>query len=114
MERIWPAFQSIDTSSGALGAAVARTLNELIPTLIEAPADRATRAGWLERLFEATSGSATPSIQQKRVESSQEFCVPPGVERGLFAGKRQGSTWLEHRAFHVSQRRETLLVRGSQ
>jgi hypothetical protein len=29
MERIWPAFQGIDTSSGALGAAVFRTVNEL-------------------------------------------------------------------------------------
>ena len=53
MERIWPAFQDIDTSSGALGSAVFRTLNDLIPTLIEAPADRKTRAKWLERLFEA-------------------------------------------------------------
>lgn len=52
-ERIWPAFQGIDTSSGALGAAVARTLDELIPLLIDAPAERATRGKWLERLFEA-------------------------------------------------------------
>ena len=27
MERIWPALQGIDTSSGALGAAVFRTVN---------------------------------------------------------------------------------------
>ena len=53
MERIWPAFQGIDTSSGALGAAVFRTLTELIPILTVAPADHATRKKWLERLFEA-------------------------------------------------------------
>ena len=53
MERIWPAFQDIDTSSGALGTAVARTLNELIPILADAPADHATRSKWLQRLFEA-------------------------------------------------------------
>jgi hypothetical protein len=53
MERIWPFFQGIDTSSGALGAAVFRTLNELIPILAAAPADHATRSKWLERLFEA-------------------------------------------------------------
>lgn len=53
MERIWPALQDIDTSSGALGSAVSRTLNDLIPTLIAAPADRQTRAKWLERLFAA-------------------------------------------------------------
>ena len=53
MKRIWPAFQDIDTSSGALGTAVARTLNELIPILADAPADHATRSKWLQRLFEA-------------------------------------------------------------
>ncbi len=53
MERIWPAFQDIDSSSGALGTAVARALEELIPILIEAPADHSTRSKWLERLFEA-------------------------------------------------------------
>ena len=53
MERIWPAFQDIDTSSGALGTAVARTLEQLIPILADAPADHAIRASWLERLFDA-------------------------------------------------------------
>ena len=48
MERIWPAFQDIDTSSGALGTAVAHALAELIPILIDAPADHATRSKWLE------------------------------------------------------------------
>jgi len=38
-QRIWPAFEHIDTSSGALGTAVRRTLEELLPILIEAPAD---------------------------------------------------------------------------
>ena len=49
MERIWPAFQGIDTSSGALGAAVFRTVNELTPILTVASADHATRGKWLER-----------------------------------------------------------------
>ena len=53
MERIWPAFQDIDTSSGALGTAVNRTLDEVIPILIAAPADHAITTTWLERLFEA-------------------------------------------------------------
>jgi hypothetical protein len=52
-ERIWPSFQGIDSSSGALGSAVFRTLNELLPNLIVAPADHATRGKWLARLFEA-------------------------------------------------------------
>ena len=53
MKRIWPAFQDIDISSGALGTAVARTLNELIPILTDAPADHESRSKWLQRLFEA-------------------------------------------------------------
>ncbi len=52
-ERIWPAFQGIDTSSGALGSAIYRTLNDLIPLLIAAPADQVTRGKWLARLYEA-------------------------------------------------------------
>ena len=53
MERIWPALQGIDGSSGALGSAVNRTLDGLIPFVIEAPADTKTRNKWLERLYEA-------------------------------------------------------------
>jgi hypothetical protein len=52
-QRIWPAFEHIDTSSGALGNAVRRTLEDLLPILIEAPADEKTRAKWLEQLREA-------------------------------------------------------------
>ena len=53
IERIWPAFQDIDTSSGALGGAVSGTINDLIPILVAAPTDRTTRARWLDRLFQA-------------------------------------------------------------
>ena len=52
-ERIWPAFQNIDTSSGALGGAVFGSLTALLPIAIDAPADRKTRDRWLERLWEA-------------------------------------------------------------
>ena len=49
-ERIWPAFEHIDTSSGALGSAVRLTLDKLLPILIDAPADEKSRAKWLDRL----------------------------------------------------------------
>ena len=55
MERIWPSLQDIDTSSGALGSAVNRTLEELIPVLVGAPADLPTRRKWLDRLYEAVT-----------------------------------------------------------
>lgn len=53
MERLWPAFQHIDTSSGALGTGIHKALEELIPLLTAAPAGRDMRAKWLERLFDA-------------------------------------------------------------
>ncbi|WP_431858743.1 hypothetical protein [Azospirillum sp.] len=53
MERLWPAFEQIDTSSGALGSAVHQALDEVIPILIAAPADPKTRTKWLERLYQA-------------------------------------------------------------
>jgi hypothetical protein len=53
MERIWPAFQNVDTSSGSLGGAVCWAQKELLPIAIEAPADRRTRDKWLDRLWQA-------------------------------------------------------------
>lgn len=53
MERLWPAFEHIDTSSGALGGAVNWTLCELIPVIAGAPADAKTRGRWLDRLWQA-------------------------------------------------------------
>ena len=51
MEKLWPAVEHVDTSSGALGNAVWRALDALIPIIIDAPADERTRARWLERLW---------------------------------------------------------------
>ena len=39
MEKLWPALAHVDSSSGALGTAVNKTLDALIPTIIKAPAD---------------------------------------------------------------------------
>jgi hypothetical protein len=53
MEKIWPAFQGVDTSSGALGGAVNWAQGALLPIVVEAPADRKTRDKWLDRLWQA-------------------------------------------------------------
>lgn len=53
MERIWPALEFVDSSSGALGGSVGWTLTELLPIVIDAPADRETRDRWLARLYDA-------------------------------------------------------------
>ena len=53
LERMWPALQHVDSSSGALGNAVAKAVEAVIPILAEADADPKTRTGWLDRLWQA-------------------------------------------------------------
>jgi hypothetical protein len=53
IEKLWPALEHIDTSSGALGSAVNKTLDALIPIIVKAPADDETRSKWLDRLWQA-------------------------------------------------------------
>lgn len=64
MERVWPAFQHVDKSSGALGGAVCGAKKELRPIASEAPADRNTRDRWLPALTVRSSdfgiGVGTP------------------------------------------------------
>jgi hypothetical protein len=45
MERIWPAFQHINTSSGALGGAVYWAQNELLPIARLPPTERSATSG---------------------------------------------------------------------
>ena len=62
MERIWPAFEHIDTSSGALSGAVNWAQGELLPILSDALADRKTRDRWLNRLWQAIQDDGVDSL----------------------------------------------------
>ena len=53
IERIVPAIQDIDGSSGAIGTAVTRTVNALVDIIAAAPAPLKVRAAWLDRLWDA-------------------------------------------------------------
>lgn len=64
LERISPALENVDSSSGAIGTAVNNTIAELVPILVAAPADAMTRAAWLDRLFEAHSADQIPYIER--------------------------------------------------
>jgi len=76
MERLWPALQDIDTSSGALGNAVNGTLEQLIPVLVSAPADPETRATWLERVFVALQEDGVQYLSPVE-DQWGEICVFP-------------------------------------
>jgi hypothetical protein len=64
LERISPALERVDSSSGAIGSAVNRTIAELVPVIAAAPADARTRAAWLDRLFEAHAADQIPYIER--------------------------------------------------
>ncbi len=63
LERVSPALEHVDSSSGAIGSAVNRAIAELVLIIARAPADAKTRADWLERLFEAHQADAIPYIE---------------------------------------------------
>ncbi len=62
LERVSPALEHVDSSSGAIGTAVNRTIAELVPVIAGAPADASTRAARLDRLFEAQAADQIPYI----------------------------------------------------
>ena len=63
IERLSPALENVDSSSGAIGSAVNNAIATLVPLVAAAPADANTRAKWLERLFEAHAEDQIPYIE---------------------------------------------------
>jgi len=63
LERIPPALEQVDSSSGAIGSAVNRAIATLVPIIAAAPAERAQRDAWLERLWQACEDDAMPYIE---------------------------------------------------
>ena len=53
MEKLWPALQHVDSSSGALGTAVYNAMGVLVDVVVAASADEKTQEKWLDRLWEA-------------------------------------------------------------
>jgi hypothetical protein len=64
LERLSPALEKIDSSSGAIGTAVSNAIAELVPLIAGAQVNKKTRDAWLERLFEAHQDDQIPYIEQ--------------------------------------------------
>src|SRR2546423_7438027 len=58
LERVSPALEQIDSSSGAIGSAVNRAIADLVAIIADAPAERRTREKWLDRLWAAHDADA--------------------------------------------------------
>ena len=84
IERLWPALEHVDSSSGALGSAVNKTLDQLLPVIINAPADAKTRHKWLERLWQAME------------DDSVDYLAPVGDRWGEVCGSVEtANQWAE-------------------
>ncbi len=78
LERVSPALEHVDSSSGAIGTAVNHAIEEVVAIIARAPADAKTRAGWLERLWEAHASDAIPYIERLG-DFWGELCVSPEI-----------------------------------
>ena len=78
LERVSPALENIDSSSGAIGIAVNRAIEELVSVIARASADETTREAWLERLWEAHANDDIPYIE-KLAEYWGDLCASKGV-----------------------------------
>ena len=76
--RLYPALMHIDSSSGALGTAMNKTIDALIPILIKADWDMNTRGKWLDKLYEAICDDGWGTFDDLR-DHWGEICVYPGL-----------------------------------
>ncbi len=53
MEKLWPALQHVDSSSGVLGTAVYNAVCVLVDIVVDVDVDDNTRAKWMDRLWDA-------------------------------------------------------------
>ena len=78
LERLWPALQQIDSSSGALGTATNAVVHELLQHIIDAPADGKLRGKWLDRLWQAMEEDGVDFLREAG-ERWGELCGDPAV-----------------------------------
>ena len=84
LERLSPALENVDSSSGAIGTAVNNAVAKLVPIIARAPTDPETRKKWLERLWEAQAADRIPYIE-KLADFWGELC----------ASKEAASAWAD-------------------
>ena len=76
LEKLSPALEHVDSSSGAIGTAVNKAIDALVPMIVKAPADDDLRDKWLERLWEAFQEDDMPYIETL-ADFWGDLCVSP-------------------------------------
>ena len=78
LERVSPALEHVDSSSGAIGTAVNNAIDALADIIARAPADEETREKWLQRLFDAHAADRIPYIEML-ADYWGDLCASPDV-----------------------------------
>ena len=76
LEKLSPALEQVDSSSGAIGTAANRAIDTLVPIIAKADVSSSIRENWLERLWQAIQDDAIPYIEILG-DSWGELCVSP-------------------------------------
>lgn len=76
LEKISPALAHVDSSSGAIGNAVNKAIETLVPIIVHAPAIELTRQKWLERLWAALQHDEIPYIEYLQ-DFWGDLCITP-------------------------------------
>jgi hypothetical protein len=78
LERLSPALERVDSSSGAIGTAVHHAISELVPIIAGAPANLQVRERWLERLWAAHEADRIAYIE-RLAEAWGQLCASKEV-----------------------------------
>jgi len=76
IEKLSPALEQVDSSSGSIGTAVNHAIETLVPIIGRAPAPDETRNNWLDRLWMAIQDDDIPYIENLG-EFWGDLCVMP-------------------------------------
>lgn len=85
LEKVSGALEQVDSSSGAIGAAVNHAIETLVPIVAQARAGDDLRDKWLERLWRAVEDDAMPYIE-----------LLPDHWGELCAAPERASQWADH------------------
>jgi len=78
LEKLSPALMNVDSSSGAIGSAVNRTIETLVPIITKPDVTRTVRQRWLDRLWHALQDDEMPYIEYLG-DFWGELCVLPDL-----------------------------------
>lgn len=78
LEKLAPAIEQVDSSSGGIGSAVNRAIETLVPIIAKAEVSRAVREKWLDRLWDALQEDDMPYLEYLG-EFWGELCTTPEI-----------------------------------